>query len=65
MQVCDDSYALIRRAVGPRRVFFDHLRTLTLFIHLESWEHLMDWMSPDPIASIRASPSLVNSLRQR
>jgi SAM-dependent methyltransferase len=44
LELADESYRLIRAAVGPRRRFFQHLEALTTYWHFESWERLMDFM---------------------
>lgn len=40
----DASDQLIRRAVGARRKFFQHVEALTTYHYLEAWERLMDFM---------------------
>lgn len=44
LEAADESYRLIRGAVGARRKFFQHLEALTAYLHFESWERLMDFM---------------------
>ncbi len=44
LELSDESYRLIRAAVGTRQGFYQHLQTLTLFWHFETWESLMDFM---------------------
>jgi len=44
MEVTDESYRLIRSAVGARRKFFTHLEALTTYIAFENWERLMEFM---------------------
>lgn len=44
LEVSDASYRLIRATVGARRTFFDHLRTLMVYLHFPNWEALMDFM---------------------
>ena len=44
LEVTDESYRLIRAAVGARRKFFQHLEALTTYLHFETWERLMDFM---------------------
>lgn len=44
LELADESYRLIRATVGARRTFFEHIRTLTRYLHFESWERLMDFM---------------------
>jgi len=38
-------YAAIRRTVGARRNFFDHLRALTTFLYFAGWEEMIAFMS--------------------
>jgi hypothetical protein len=44
LELADESYRLIRGAVGARRRFFQHMEALTTYLHFESWERLMDFM---------------------
>ncbi len=44
LELADESYRLIRAALGARRRFFAHLEALTSYLHFESWERLMDFM---------------------
>jgi hypothetical protein len=44
LEVTDESYRLIRAAVGARRKFFQHLEALTAYWFFETWERLMDFM---------------------
>ena len=44
LELTDESYRLIRRAVGARRKFFQHLEALTTYLPFESWERLMDFI---------------------
>jgi len=44
LELDDASYRLIRATLGARRTFFEHVRTLTSYLHFESWERLMDFM---------------------
>jgi hypothetical protein len=44
LELADQSYRLIRAAVGPRRRFFQHLEALTTYLYFETWERLMDFM---------------------
>ncbi len=44
LEVSDESYRLIRTAVGARRKFFTHLEALTTYLYFNTWEHLMDFM---------------------
>lgn len=44
LELSDASYRLIRATLGARRTFFEHVRTLTSYLHFETWERLMDFM---------------------
>lgn len=44
LEVTDQSYRLVRAAVGARRKFFQHLEALTAYWFFENWEGLMDFM---------------------
>jgi len=44
LEVTDTSYRLVRRAVGARRKFFQHLEALTAYWYFENWERLLDFM---------------------
>jgi hypothetical protein len=44
LELTDESYQLIRAAVGARRKFFAHLEALTTYVYFETWERLMDFM---------------------
>jgi hypothetical protein len=44
LEVSDESYRLIRGAVGARRKFFQHVEALTTYLYFETWERLMDFM---------------------
>jgi hypothetical protein len=44
LELTDESYRLIRGAVGARRKFFQHLEALTTYLYFETWERLMDFM---------------------
>jgi len=44
LELADQSYHLIRAAVGPRQRFFQHLEALTTYLHFETWERLMNFM---------------------
>jgi len=37
-------YQRLRHELGPRRTFFDDLRTLTRYLFFPSWDHLLDFM---------------------
>jgi hypothetical protein len=42
--LADESYRLIRAAVGPRQTFFQHFQALTTYVQFETWAQLMDFM---------------------
>lgn len=44
LEVTDESYRLVREAVGARRKFFQHLEAVTAYWFFENWERLMDFM---------------------
>ena len=44
LELTDESYRLIRSAVGARRKFFHHLEALTTYLYFQTWERLMDFM---------------------
>lgn len=44
LEVTDESYRLLRVAVGARRKFFQHLEALTAYWFFDNWEQLMDFM---------------------
>jgi len=44
LELTEESYRLIRSAVGARRKFFQHLEALTTYLYFENWERLMDFM---------------------
>ena len=44
LELTEESYRLIRAAVGARRKFFQHLEALTTYGCFETWERLMDFM---------------------
>jgi len=41
---CDDAYRLIRDSLPTRKIFFEHIRTLTHYMRFASWEAMMDFM---------------------
>ena len=44
LELTDQSYQLIRQAVGARRKFFQHLEALTTYVAFDNWRRLMDFM---------------------
>ena len=44
LEITDEAYKLLRKKIGARSRFFDHIRTLTTFLDFESWSHLLDFM---------------------
>ncbi len=41
---CDEAYRLIRAKLSSRKMFFEHIRALMLYIAFESWEAILDFM---------------------
>ncbi len=41
---CDEAYQLIRAKLPTRKIFFEHIRCLTHYIHFLSWEAMLDFM---------------------
>lgn len=44
LELLDRKYALLRETIGPRKTFFDDIRTLTRYLCFDSWQHLLDFM---------------------
>lgn len=44
MHIGDQKYQAIRKKLGPRVTFFQHIRTLTYYSYFKSWDHLIDFM---------------------
>ena len=44
LELCDNSYRLIRAKLPTRKTFFDDLRALTRYLHFTSWDRLMHFM---------------------
>ena len=44
LELLDEGYRLVRRQVGPRRTFFQHVQPLTTYWLFASWEKLLDFM---------------------
>jgi hypothetical protein len=44
LTLTDAAYQQIRHTLGARRTFFDDIRTLTRYIHFESWTALLAFM---------------------
>jgi len=44
LEVSDQSYQLVRKKLGARRRFFQHIEALTSYLRFESWQALMDFM---------------------
>ena len=38
------AYQALRKAIGARREFFNHVRTLTCYLYFPSWDELMAFM---------------------
>jgi len=43
-ELVDAKYRLLRQALGPRRTFFNDVKTLTRYLYFDSWQHLLDFM---------------------
>lgn len=43
-QVADEVYQLIRRALGPRRTFFEDIRALMRYLVFSNWDSLLRFM---------------------
>ena len=41
----DDSYQLLRKALGSRETFFDDIRALTRYFYFDSFQALLDFMA--------------------
>jgi hypothetical protein len=44
LDLCDQRYQRVRNELSARRTFFEHLRALTLYLPLGTWEHLFGTM---------------------
>ena len=44
LEFFDLRYALIRNDLPTRKMFFNHIKTLTVYICFESWNHMMRFM---------------------
>jgi len=44
LELVDAQYRLLRQALGPRRTFFNDIKTLTRYLYFDSWQHLLDFM---------------------
>jgi len=44
LELVDAQYRLLRQALGPRRTFFNDIKTLTRYLYFDSWHHLLDFM---------------------
>jgi hypothetical protein len=44
LDLVDDNYKLIRKALPSRKTFFDDLRALTRYICFDNWSHLLAFM---------------------
>jgi len=47
LQLVDEQYQQVRKALGARQAFFDDLRALTRYLFFESWQHLIFFMLSD------------------
>lgn len=44
LDLVDVKYRLLRQELGPRRTFFNDIKTLTRYLYFDSWQHLLDFM---------------------
>ena len=44
LELVDAKYRLLRQTLGPRRTFFNDIKTLTRYLYFDSWQHLLDFM---------------------
>jgi hypothetical protein len=44
LNLSDESYQAIRKELGTRKTFFQHVRTLTYYQYFENWQTLMEFM---------------------
>jgi hypothetical protein len=44
LSITSEAYQKLRKKLGARKKFFEHLRTLTHYILFESWEAMLDFM---------------------
>jgi hypothetical protein len=44
LELLDAKYRRLRQALGPRRTFFNDIKTLTRYLYFDSWQHLLDFM---------------------
>src|SRR5262249_29385835 len=44
LAIASEAYQKIRKKIGARKKFFEHLRTLTHYILFESWEAMLGFM---------------------
>lgn len=57
LELVDAKYRLLRQALGPRRTFFNDIKTLTRYLYFQSWQHLLDFM----IEQLELSPTFDTS----
>ena len=44
LAITSDAYQRIRKALGARKKFFEHIRTLTQYIVFHSWDAMLNFM---------------------
>jgi hypothetical protein len=44
LELLDANYRLLRETLGPRRTFFNDIKTLTRYLYFDSWSHLLTFM---------------------
>ena len=44
LDLVDAQYRLLRQALGPRRTFFNDIKTLTRYLYFDSWQQLLEFM---------------------
>src|SRR5262249_42294294 len=44
LAITSEAYQKIRKALGARKKFFEHIRTLTHYIIFPSWDNLLSFM---------------------
>jgi hypothetical protein len=44
LHLADEAYVRLRKALGARRTFFEHIRTLTRYMYFKNWDHLLAFM---------------------
>ena len=44
LHLADEAYQCARKLLGPRKRFFDHIRTLTCYFVFDSWQQLLEFI---------------------